>query len=58
MKKDEIFSIDRWGNGEVKSYKCIRICKRFIIVKSIDGSENWGMPYSRLKDINKPKNLK
>lgn len=52
MIKGEIFTIDRWRNGEIKEYKVARICRRFINVKSLDGVESWGMPYDRLKDIN------
>lgn len=51
MEKGNVFTIDRWRTGEIKEYKCVRLCRRFISVKSVDGTENWGMPYDRLKDV-------
>lgn len=54
MENGQIFTIDRWRDGKVKEYKCIRLCLKWISVKSVDGTEKWAMPYHRLMDIDPP----
>ncbi|QBQ41232.1 hypothetical protein E2P86_08700 [Sphingobacterium psychroaquaticum] len=52
IKKGYIFKIDRWKDGNVKEYKFIRPCFKYVTVSSLDGLEKWRMPYKRIKDIN------
>ena len=53
MEKGQVFEMDRWKDGTIESYKCVRICRRHIVVSLIsDPKQQWCMPYDRLKDVN------
>lgn len=55
MNPGEFFTIDRFRDGDVKKYKCLRLCFRHITVVSVeDEKDKWSMPWDRLKDINPP----